>query len=220
MQQPWLEECNEYRVIPLVDRAAERSGMTFESVLDVGSSDRPIVDWFLKHKRSREPRRYAAVEIDPVKIAALQTRGLAVITDMATIREPFDLTIAMEVIEHIRPEDSVAFLKQCSAATNKLFALTTPNFEYWTRFRARGEMRECRWIPDHAPDFKPGSSNPHAHQQEMTPENLSAYMAEAFPADSWNFTIYRAWPWQLSDVARNKSFKLFFKLFAVAERLK
>ena len=100
-----------------------------------------------------------------------------------------------------------------------MFAMTTPNFEYWDRFRAIDDYQKCRWIPDHARDFKPGSPNPHAHQQEMTPSNLHGYMTEVFPANEWAVSVFRAWPWEISDLARGRSFKMFFKLFALARRL-
>ena len=100
-----------------------------------------------------------------------------------------------------------------------MFALTTPIFEYWDHFRAVSEFRECRRIPDHARDLKPGSPNPHAHQQEMTPNNIHEYMTGAFPASEWQVSTYRAWPWEINDLARGRSFKMFFKIFALARRL-
>lgn len=206
-------------ITSVIDRIAQANGLRFSSILDVGSSDRPVVEWFRKYKRSKEPRRYTALEIDHVKVEVLRSRNLEVVTDFEAVeRGAYDLTLAKEVIEHIKPEDTVDFLKGCESSTASLFALTTPNFEYWRRFRALSDYQECRWIPDHAIDLKPGSANPHHHQQEMTPSVLATYMCEAFSIARWDITIYRAWPWEIRDVSRDRTFSLYFKLFATAVR--
>lgn len=213
-------EINDTQVLRLVDQCAAEFDLSFSSLLDVGSSDRPVVDWFIRYKRSIEPRRYAAVEVDPVKVEILQNRGLTTYTDIFDVESSFDLTLALEVIEHIPADQSVRFLEGCREATAKVLAITTPNFEYWDDgFLALPEYRECRWIPDHALDLQPGSADPHAHQQEITPAILREYMTEAFPENEWETSVYRAWPWEINDLVRGSSFKVFFKLFAVARRL-
>lgn len=207
-----------HAIMPVVNRFAAQGNLTFDSLLDIGSSDRPLNGWFCRYGRAIDPRRYLALEIDPVMVARLQAKGLEVATSFQKVSRPSELTLALEVLEHIKPEDSVSFLSQCAGLTGKLFGLTTPNFEYWNRFRAKPEYKECRWIPDHAPGLRPGSANPHDHQQEMTPENLSSYMQQAFPPETWDVQVMRAWPWELKDVARGTVFQLYFKLFAVAIR--
>lgn len=212
-----IEATTEDKILPTISRLAHNYNMTFTSLLDVGSSDRPLVDWFYKFRFAREPFRYLAVEVDPHQVAKLIERNLQVV-DRIPNGEEFDLTLALEVLEHIRPEQSLAFLRQCARATNKLFALTTPNFEYWQKFRPRPEYKECRWLPDHVTAFKPGSSDPHAHQQEITPESLHEYMILAFPPPEWEVSVIRAWPWLLQDESRANQYHLYFKLFATARR--
>ena len=106
----------------------------------------------------------------------------------------------------------------CARRTTKLFALTTPNFEYWRNRRALPAYKDCRWIPDHLLYFNPESANPHVHKQEMTEEILDRYLRESEFGEGWKFGIYRAWPWSLHDEARGKTFKMYFKLFVVAVR--
>lgn len=211
-----LSSTKDAKILPLVSNSAAERAMTFASLLDVGASDRPLVDWFLKFRHAIEPHKYTAVEVDPTMVERLKVRQLDVSSSIPTDTEGYDLTLACEVIEHIKAEQSVDFLTKCAKATRKMFALTTPNFEYWDNFRQRDEVKECRWLPDHVRTYKPGSKDPHAHQQEMTPSNLSSYMQEAFPADAWDVTVYRAWPWSIKDVAREREYLLYFKLFATA----
>jgi len=97
-------DINDTRVLGLVDECAAKFDFSFSSLLDGGSSDRPAVDWFKRYKRSAEPRDYAAVEVDPVKVETLQKRGLKIFTDIWDVKQPSDLTLALEVIEHIPAE--------------------------------------------------------------------------------------------------------------------
>jgi hypothetical protein len=96
-------------ILPIVNRFAARSGLTFDSLLDVGSSDRPLNGWFSRYGRAIDPRRYLALEIDPVMVARLQDKGLEVATSLQNESRPSDLILALEVLEHMKTEDSVSF---------------------------------------------------------------------------------------------------------------
>jgi hypothetical protein len=130
----------------------------------------------------------------------------------------FDLSMALETIEHLRPEETIGFLNFCARITEKLFVLTTPNFEYWRNMKATEDYKECRWHPDHFRYFKPNSDDPHDHKQEMTPRILESCIRQSEFSSGWDVRIFRAWPWRLVDQARDVSFQMHFKLFLSAYR--
>jgi hypothetical protein len=203
---------------PLLRDFSTAHNVTYESCLDIGCGRSRYDTWFGRFGSARAPHRYIGLDSDPVIIEELRADGV-------DARDPFDdpgecaseLTLCIEVVEHIRPEDTPDFFAFARDNTEKVLALTTPNFEYWDGIRAKPEYRECRWIPDHLPFFRP-DGGPHDHKQAMTPANLTAYFEQVFPADEWGFEVYRAWPWHLEDLATGNSFDLHFKLFALAWR--
>lgn len=219
-----ISETDHAIILPIIQEHAVDEKLTFSSCLDVGSGLRTQDQWFSKFRHSRPPHRFVAAEIDPEIVEELKRRGIATMNPLEDEGvEQFDLTLALEVIEHLTPDKSVAFLDFCARRTGKLLALTTPNFEYWnikdsvTGARAYEDYRECRWIPDHFAYFDRKSDDPHFHKQAMTPGLLHDYFEKsAFGRDPWRFRIYRAWPWQIRDVARDRAFDLHFKIFAVA----
>lgn len=201
------------RVEPLVVDWLRASGAGLESCLDVGCGRNPVNGWFCKVAASPDAR-FVAADSDPDILAELAGRGLESIDPLATDPAPrCDLVVAKEVIEHLRPEDTSDFLAFCARSTIKVFALTTPNFEYWPKLRAAD--RELRFVPDHFPAFNPRSSNPHMHKQEMTPAGLQRDLEVAFPSPAWDVRVFRAWPWTLRDEARGRDFPVTFKIFAL-----
>ena len=198
----------------LRDFARDRD-LWFDSCLDVGCGRSRYDQWFARFERSREGGRYTGVESDRLIIEELTAEGV----DVRDADDPgdcvSDLSLCVEVIEHLLPDETPDFLRFVAQNTRKLMALTTPNFEYWNGVRPIPEYRECRWIPDHLPTFDP-RGGPHHHKQAMTPANLHAYLVEAFPPPDWEVTVLRAWPWRLHDEVTDRAFHLYFKLFALA----
>ena len=210
------------KIIPVVSALCDAYDLRFDSLLDVGCWIRPQADWFMKFRRADEPKRYIGMDVDTEAQAALEARGLLYVSSFSA---PFDvssdLVMALEVIEHLTPTASVPFLRSCAKVTNQMFALTTPNFVYWKNFRAKKEYSALRWIPDHATDFNPRSTNPHAHKQEMSAGLLIQYMREAFPSPEWQTAVFEAWPWKLQDLSKDEvEYTLYFKVFAIALRSK
>ena len=212
-----LKHTDHSQIFPIIQEVAVENGFMFDSMLDVGSGLRTLDKWFLNFKFSTELHEYYAAEVDEDIISKLAAAGISTI-DLFKEDRPCDLVVAAEVLEHILPEDSLSFLDCCKRNTRKLFAMTVPNFEYWHHLKAEGDMKECRWLPDHFKDFNPRSDDPHMHKQEMTPEVLMEYVSRVFDKDNWGICIMRAWPWRLTDVARKRDFELYFKLFAIAVR--
>ena len=212
-----MTDIETHKLPPLLQQHAKAINARFRSLADVGSSNRPAVEWFRQWQLSEEPHDYTAIDVDDSKLSELRARGLKTSNSLEDI-DQHDLTIAKEVIEHIPADDSIEFLIKCEAKTGILFGLTTPNFEYWKNKRPAGEYKEMRFVPDHMKALKPGSANPHHHQQEMTKDSLTNYMQAAFPAPKWETFVYRAWPWNLQDLARGSEYKIYFKLMAIARR--
>ena len=211
-------------ILPLIQQSAAKLNMTFTSCLDVGSGKQAKTEWFSKFRYAIPPKMFVAAEIDSEIIDILISRGTdARMPQQLSTDEVFDLTLALEVIEHQTSDESVNFLNFCASHTNKMFALTTPNFEYWnigSRFdsvRATESYKECRWLPDHLTCFDSTSDNPHHHKQAVTLESLAnCFAASRFGDGNWDIHIFRAWPWAITDKARDASFEMFFKIFALA----
>jgi SAM-dependent methyltransferase len=202
----------------LIRDVADQQALTFQSCLDVGCGTANWHRWFTGFAYARAPHRYIGLETDEEMVDAARARGLDVRNPE---RDPgdcvSDVTLCIEVIEHVLPEASADFFRFVAANTRKAVLLTTPNFEYWSGLRQKPEYTECRWIPDHLPFFNP-KGGPHAHKQAMTPENLTGYLADAFDPEAWDFRVFRAWPWRLNDLTTDASFELYFKLFAAVWR--
>jgi hypothetical protein len=211
-----IAEFEQHNIEALVVRTIKELRIELGSCLDVGCGKRPVREWFLRIARGPDCR-FLATEVDPEIIEVLRAQGVTVVNPSNTELDlTSDLVLAKEVIEHVDPAESEEFLAFCARHTAKLFALTTPNFEYWPRLKAVDP--ELRWVPDHFGDFKPTSKDPHDHRQEMTPEVLVRQFSKAFPSDRWRWRVYRAWPWRISDVARKREWTLYFKVFAIAWR--
>lgn len=206
----------ERRIHPLLAAFARERDVFFDSCLDVGCGRSRYDQWFERFDRSREGSRYIGLETDPQIISELVGAGVDVRNALEGPGEcRSDLVLCIEVIEHLTPAETPAFMEFVAANTQKVMALTTPNFEYWDNLRQRPEYRECRWIPDHFPFFKI-DGGPHHHKQAMTPQTLKAYLDAAFPAREWETRVYRAWPWRLEDQVTGEAFEMCFKLFALA----
>jgi hypothetical protein len=207
------------RVHGLVRDTAIAQDMRFSSCLDIGCGRSRYDKWFQRLRQAEAPHRYIGLDSDERIVAELQAEGVEVHRSPEGVDCRSDLTLCVEVIEHVLPEDSDDFFRFVAANTNKVVALTTPNFEYWqgSNFRALPELRECRWLPDHVRTWNP-KGGPHAHKQWMTAGLLDDYFTRLVPRDRWAHQVYRAWPWRLTDVTTDQTFELHFKLFAVAWR--
>ncbi|MEA2310436.1 MAG: hypothetical protein QOE28_404 [Solirubrobacteraceae bacterium] len=218
MTQTTIGHLDERRMHGVLQRFAREHELSFGSCLDIGCGRSRYDRWFDRFDRAEEPRRYIGLETDEVIIEELQREGVDVRHALDAPGDcRSDLTLCIEVIEHLKPSETPGFLSFVEKNTERVMMLTTPNFEYWEGKRPRPEYRECRWIPDHLPTFNP-AGGPHHHKQAMTPQNLSDYLATAFPAPEWSFEVFRAWPWRLEDLTTSEAFHLYFKLYAIAWR--
>ena len=191
------------------------------SVADIGCFNRPIWGFAAQLKDEVD---YLGVDEDPTALKYLKEAGLAG-TDAAGYNAgpAFDYTFGLEVIEHIRHEDSIGFLTSLRDKTSRAFFLATPNFEGWnakgySTVARRPDLAELRYIPDHLRSFNPKSGNPHHHKQIMTAEGLDGQLAEVLPRDVWDWEVIKSWPWALTDLATGNVFIHYFKLHIVAWR--
>lgn len=215
---PDVGSLRERTIHALVRDVAREHDIWFDSCLDIGCGRSRYDKWFERFERNTRMGHYIGLESDPLIMEELQADGVDVRHAPGEHGDyGSDLTLALEVIEHILPDDTPEFMQFIAENTRKCLVLTTPNFEYWNGDKPRPEYRECRWIPDHMPIFKP-AGGPHHHKQAMTPENLREYLGEAFSAPEWETRVFRAWPWRLEDQVTGQAFELYFKLFAVARR--
>ena len=206
-----------HRVRVLVSVVAQQQGFEFRSCLDIGCGRRPLHKWFERFSGIPNPR-FIGAEVDEGILEELWSQGIDAVNPLATGRDiSCDLAVALEVIEHLTPTETLGFLNFCARNARKMFAMTTSNFEYWPGLRAAD--KELRWAPDHFRDFRPLSTKPHHHKQEMTREILSGYFKEFFPQPAWDWRIFRAWPWKITDEARGRTWTVYFKLFGIAWRL-
>lgn len=201
-----------YKIQGLIAEIAEENRIKFESCLDVGCGLKPAITWFRSLAGANAV--HTCTESDPEMVGTLLQRGVDVVDPFNTDRDlTRDLVLAKEVAEHITREDSPDFFRFCAKNSRKMFAMTTPNFEYW--LRKKPNDKEMKFMPSHMLHFDPASKNPHNHKQIMTPQSVHNYLTNAFDR-SWEIRVYRAWPWKIRDIARGKEWNLHFKIFAMA----
>ena len=212
---------NQKKINPLSRDFIVADKSTSISVADIGCFNRPIWGFVSQLKDKVD---YLGVDEDPVALEYLASQGLKGAT-AAQYNEggEFDYTFGLEVIEHIRYEDSPGFLASLRDKTNKAFFLTTPNFEGWdhngfSQVKRRPDLAEMRYIPDHLRSFNPKSHNPHHHKQIMTRDSLNAQLSDVLDAKEWDWEVIKTWPWALTDLATGNIFIHFFKLHIVAWR--
>jgi hypothetical protein len=204
-----------HKINGLIERVAASNNIGLQSCLDVGCGRAPVTGWFQSIAGKDAP--HTGVETDPQIIRVLQERGFDVVNPFTTDRDlSRDLVIAKEVAEHIQKKDAASFFEFCAKNTRKMFAMTTPNFEYWERLKPND--KEMRFMPSHMLHFDPDSEDPHVHKQIMTPVSVQKALRRAFGA-GWKIKVYRAWPWRLTDVARSKEWDVYFKIFAIAYKI-
>lgn len=205
-------------VLPLVRKHCAKNAVELSSVLDIGCGRTRLDGWVAKAPSIAPPKRYIGLEIDDEIRAELVAEGL-------DVRHPFtpegkscdgDLGVALEIIEHLEPEDTVPFLSEYLARTRKLFVLSTPNCEYWKGRRGAAGHELLHFLPDHYTDQLLPRSSPHSHKQAFTPAMLAKAMQDSLPSSRWRFRVYRAWPWTITDHTRPISYSIYYKLFALA----
>lgn len=208
-----------WSILPLVEEIVREKSLNITSCLDVGSGARPKIEWFLK--TYGQSSSFCALEVDKKLRKKLDSMGVFSVASFEEINSKgYDLTLLLEVLEHLKPDDSLSFLQKVANNTNTLLAMTVPNFEYWDEnLKQLEKYRLIRWIPDHFRIYEPDSPNFHRHRQRMTPEILYDYLSLAFPRPTWKVFIFRAWPWEIIDRSiSNRRQKFYFKIFAVAIR--
>jgi hypothetical protein len=211
-------ETNYYKIQPLIQSHAVAENVNFASCLDVGSNIRHQASWFGKFSRSIEPKQYIAADIDEPILKQLKELGIDAVNPLTSDRNlNSDLVMALEVVEHLEEKNNHDFFSFLQKNTKKMLACTTPNFEYWENLKPLEDYKELRWVPDHFKDFKPSSADPHTHKQAFTPESLLLTLEKYFNSEEWKISVYRAWPWEIKDCSRDRSYKVFFKIFAIVE---
>lgn len=218
------------QIPPLVKRFAVDNGVRFGSCMDVGGGRARKDLWFRKFSHSIEPRDYTCIETDEQIMAELRSHDVDVRHPERVGAEEWELALALEVIEHVREDETESLLDFICSHTSGLVALTTPNIEYWElggtgednrnvlRLRPEPKYDGLRFIPDHAHQYDPASGSPHTHKQLFTPESLRRVLCKTFTKDRWGVQVYRAWPWEVRDIASGFAYKLYFKLFALVWR--
>lgn len=205
------------QILPLARNVMVQAGLQAPSVADVGCYKRPVHGFVSKLFPDVS---FLGVDEDQDAIDWLRENGMQG-ADFQTYldQDPHDFAFLMEVIEHIRPEDSQGFLGAVLKQTKTAAFLTTPNFEGWDagprdKLAQRAELREMRYVPDHLKAFNAASPNPHHHKQVITRLGLAKDIAAVLP-DGWAFRVFPAWPWTMMDHARNVQFDHCFKVFAI-----
>lgn len=215
----------------LIKKFSYENGVFFHSCVDVGCGRSRYDRWFMGFDRSRAPKSYLAVETDDDIIDELRADNVDARRPEQTEAQQFELSLAIEVIEHLTAQETKPFLEYIRSKSNGLVALTTPNIEYWrvggpTRgnrapatFRVLPPNLGLRWLPDHVPTYDPLSDHGHVHKQLFTPATLRDVLEDVFSETNWSVRVYRAWPWILQDATREDHvFHLYFKLFALVWR--
>ncbi len=205
-----MNDINDFQIYNKLKEIISLKKTIINSCLDIGCGINPTLNWFKKVFNSTN---FLCVEPDLEIFKRLKDLNIKCIKDLNETNELFDLVIAKEVFEHINKEDCISFLKKCKKQTNKIFAMTVPNFENWNENLKSVDI-ELRFVPDHFSFFKPTSQNFHDHKLYLTPEILENYLKQVFN-DEWDIQIFRAWPWEIKDMARIRKFNLYFKIFAI-----
>lgn len=191
------------------------------SCLDIGCGRSRYDQWYARSERAVSPREYLGVDADPAVLAELREAGVSVCEPGVVDERPFDLVLALEILEHLDRDAVDEFLDFVRDHTGQLAIFTTPNGEYWDtgRWSPHALAAGCRWLPDHITHFDPTSTDPHVHKHLFSPDELREALVRAFPPPSWAVAVYRAWPWRIEDLANDTSYTLSFKIFAAAWRV-
>lgn len=221
---------NAKQIPALVKRFAIDNDVCFGSCVDIGGGRARKDLWFQKFSHSVEPKDYTCIETDETIVEELRAQDVDVRHPEDVGDEKWDLSLALEVIEHVGESETGDLLEFVRSHTRTLVALTTPNVEYWTldgtggdnrnvlRLRADSNSDGLRFIPDHAHQYDPESLSPHTHKQLFTPGSLRNVLDATFKEDYWGVRVYRAWPWEITDLASDATYMIYFKLFALVWR--
>jgi len=213
-----LEKTTDRNIFPLLERGLLERKISLNSCLDVGCGMNPLDEWFRKNAASADAP-YHAIDAHPAVREGLAQRGINAMTPWDVPADfKSDLVIAAEVIEHVPQNEIAAFVTSLEKWTGKVLALTCPNFEDFDASKKLARNKEIRFVPDHLTGFNSNSTDPSFHKTETTPGLLLSALQQGFPAPEWNVTVYKAWPWLLSDIPAGRSYLIYFKLFALAWR--
>lgn len=205
------------KITPIARDIMRLHGGVAPRIADIGCYKRPVSSFLMKEFPECS---FLGVDEDPDALEWLAQNGIDGCSfDDYKDRGSFDFTFALEVIEHIKPKNSIPFLKTIVERSNCAVFLTTPNFSGFTG-SGRDDVnrspatKEMRYIPDHLKNFKANSDNPHHHKQALTGSRLSDDLEAVVPV-GWGFSVFEAWPWSLTDFSNEASYLHSFKLYAV-----
>lgn len=207
------------QIVKIARDVMRASDLLAPRVADIGCYKRPLFSFV---QGNFPQAQFLGVDVDEEALAWLGDNGIDAITYEDFLRRPpgsFDFCFLLEVIEHIRSEESQSFLQNVLDRTAIAAFLTTPNFEGWAG-PSRDTLSlwpgyaEMRYKPDHLEYFRPTSNVPHTHKRAMTLEWLVEDIASVLP-EGWAFKVYKAWPWTLIDHSTGARFKHCFKLYAI-----
>ncbi len=217
MDQSWqIEELADRHILRLLAETARANGLSFSSCLDIGCGLNPLIDWFRSSGITTDGARYFATDAHDDVLARLQQRGVHAVKPQDLPNDfTADLVIAQEVLEHIPPADVQAFVSNLRDRANSMVALTCPNFELFDTTSHRATEPELRFVPDHLRNFDPKSTHPYMHKLATTPDMVGGLLTGIFGPD-WTVRVFRAWPWRLEDIPAERTFQVYFKVFALA----
>ena len=211
--------CDSESLTDLVQDVAERHELYFDSLLEVGCGGRPLDSWFSRYSRTECPARYVAVDIDPKVLNKLQANRVMA---FPALKLPFDATsdlvVAANVIECIKPDRAERFLQDCAAATGRMFAMSTVNAEGWGRTGVSRDFRGLSWVPESIIQCYRDGEDPNRVRHLLSAGVIDQLFGKVFPASDWIVDIRRTGAVDISDVARDQSWRLYSKVLAVAVR--
>lgn len=218
-QKSRIGVCDSEVLTDLVQDAAQRHELYFDSLLEVGCGGRPLESWFSRYSRTECPARYVAVEVDPKVLAKLQANRVMAFPGM---KLPFngvsDLVVAANVIECVKPDRAERFLEECAAVTGHMFALSTINAEGWGRGGVGRELRGLSWVPESIIQCYRDGEDPSRVRHLLNAGVIDELFSRVFPDSDWIVDIRRTGAVDISDVARGQSWRLYSKVLAVAVR--
>jgi SAM-dependent methyltransferase len=180
-----------------LDRAAARiEALAPASILDLGCGEGFVAE---RLRALARPIRYRGVDRSAEAIAAARARlaeaqgfrppasgGFEVADALSADFQPerADLVLALEIIEHLAPNDAEALVARIAGWAPR--ALVSVPWEPWFRMAALARGRHLRRLGLHP-----------EHVQQFTPRSLERLLARSFRA----VRVERVFPWLLASVS-------------------